>query len=201
MESDSFPGTPIPPPVHFFSFPCSFSATGHSVGKLCDSPLRANIMAATRTDNHISPLRFSEIVNRHCTAHDIQIDFSTKRFRVCLLPPATKLGQRYVFTRVCDSVHRGGVCPITCWDTHTPLPWVSEAGTPPRIRGRHPPSGTRPHPSAVHAGRYRQQAGGTHPTGMHSCFICFQYVLIKHSLDSWNAFCTFGKRNEWYVWN
>ena len=24
-----------------------------------------------------------------------------------LLPPATKLGQGYVFTRVCDSVHRG----------------------------------------------------------------------------------------------
>ena len=26
-----------------------------------------------------------------------------------LLPPAEKLGQYYVFTRVCDSVHRGGV--------------------------------------------------------------------------------------------
>ena len=25
-----------------------------------------------------------------------------------LLPPATKLGQGYVFTGVCDSVHRGG---------------------------------------------------------------------------------------------
>ena len=34
-----------------------------------------------------------------------------------LLPPATKLGQCYVFTRVCDSVHRWGVCPIACWDT------------------------------------------------------------------------------------
>ena len=27
------------------------------------------------------------------------------------LPPATKLGQGYVFTRVCDSVHRGGGIP------------------------------------------------------------------------------------------
>ena len=27
-----------------------------------------------------------------------------------LLPPATKLGQGYIFTGVCDSVHRGGVC-------------------------------------------------------------------------------------------
>ena len=25
------------------------------------------------------------------------------------------------------------------------------------------------HPEAVHAGRYGQQAGGTHPTGMHTC--------------------------------
>ena len=35
---------------------------------------------------------------------------------VVLLPPATKLGQGYVFTCVCDSVH-GGVWPIACWDT------------------------------------------------------------------------------------
>ena len=25
------------------------------------------------------------------------------------------------------------------------------------------------HPGAVHAGSYGQQAGGTHPTGMHTC--------------------------------
>ena len=30
---------------------------------------------------------------------------------VTLLPPATKLGQGYVFTHVCDSVHRGVLCP------------------------------------------------------------------------------------------
>ena len=29
-----------------------------------------------------------------------------------LLPPATKLGQGYVFTRVCDSVHRGVSAPV-----------------------------------------------------------------------------------------
>ena len=32
------------------------------------------------------------------------------------------------------------------------------------------PPGSRPPPRAVHAGRYGQQAGGTHPTGMHSCY-------------------------------
>ena len=79
-----------------------------------------------------------------------------------LLPPATKLGQGYVFTRVCDSVHGvGGVCLSACWDSPPP-----GADTPPRAdppRSRHPP------PGAVHAGRYGQQAGGTHPTGMHTC--------------------------------
>ena len=74
--------------------------------------------------------------------------------------------------------------------THTLGP---EAGTPlpPRTRGRTPhpqeqtppPPGSRPlpdqapprsrppwdPPSAVHAGRYGQQAGGTHPIGMQSC--------------------------------
>ena len=33
---------------------------------------------------------------------------------ILLLPPATKLGQGYVFTRVCDSVHRGvGVVSVS----------------------------------------------------------------------------------------
>ena len=37
-----------------------------------------------------------------------------------------------------------------------------------------PPCPGQVHPSgAVHAGRYGQQAGGTHPTGMH----CFSYIF------------------------
>ena len=35
----------------------------------------------------------------------------------------------------------------------------------------HPPWAGTPPLGAVHAGRYGQQAGGTHPTGMHSCFV------------------------------
>ena len=47
------------------------------------------------------------------------------------------------------------------WDqVHTPL----GPGTYPPGPGTPPGS-----PGAVHAGRYGQQAGGTHPTGMHSC--------------------------------
>ena len=92
---------------------------------------------------------------------------------------------------------QGGICPIAYWDTHTPRP---EADTPPdqrqvhppwdqrqvspRTRDRYqPPPQGRTHPrSAVHAGRYRQQAGGTHPTGMQSCTNC--YSTLDFSLFS-----------------
>ena len=43
------------------------------------------------------------------------------------------------------------VCLSACWDTHPP--------------GKADPLARRP-PCAVHAGRYGQQAGGMHPTGM-----------------------------------
>ena len=50
-----------------------------------------------------------------------------------LLPPATKLGKGDVFTRVCDSVHRGGLPHCMLGHTHP---------HPPRTRGGHlPPSG------------------------------------------------------------
>ena len=77
-----------------------------------------------------------------------------------LLPPATKLGHFYIFTRVCDSIHRGrGLLHCMLGYTTTP---------PPGTDTRHPPPEQKP-PSAAHAGRYGQQAGGKHPTGMQSC--------------------------------
>ena len=51
------------------------------------------------------------------------------------LPPATKLGQGYVFTGVCDSVHRGGE-----YLTRYPHP-PGTRYTPPRTR--YTPPGTR----------------------------------------------------------
>ena len=76
-----------------------------------------------------------------------------------LLPPANEVCEGYVFTPVCQSFcSQGG----SIW-----------AGNPPP-RTRHTPQDQihpwdQVHPPAVHAGRYGQQAGGTHPTGMHSC--------------------------------
>ena len=61
------------------------------------------------------------------------------------LPPATKLGQGYVFTRVCNSVHGG--CLPQCMLGYTSPPGADTlppgADTPPL----HPPG-------PVHAGRY-----------------------------------------------
>ena len=82
------------------------------------------------------------------------------------LPPAMKLGQGYVFTRVCDSVHKGGFASVHA-GIQPPGADPPGANTP---RSRHlPPPPSRPPLGAVHSGRYEQQAGGTHPTGMHTC--------------------------------
>ena len=68
-----------------------------------------------------------------------------------LLPPANEVCEGYVFTRACHSAHGG-----------------EYLGRYPPGSGTPPPDQVHP-PGAVHAGRYGQQAGGTHPTGMHSC--------------------------------
>ena len=74
---------------------------------------------------------------------------------------------------VSASVYAGIHTPPPGADTHPPgcrhpsqsrnpleadTPWEQ---TPPR---------SRQPPCAVHAGRYGQQAGSTHPTGMHTCY-------------------------------
>ena len=97
-----------------------------------------------------------------------------------------KLGQGNIFTGVCESVHRGGL--PQCMLGYPPPPWQGRTprqGRPPHPwQGRNPWQGrppwqgrSAPHkadtslarqtpPCAVHAGRYGQQAGGMHPTGM-----------------------------------
>ena len=72
------------------------------------------------------------------------------------LPPATKLGQGYIFTGVCDSVHRGGGCLVR--GVSGPGGGVWSGGVP----GGDPP-GTA------------TAAGGTHPTGMHSCLMVYSH--------------------------
>ena len=48
-----------------------------------------------------------------------------------LLLPATKFGQGYIFTGVCDSVHRGVGIPACTEADHPPTPHPPGADTPP----------------------------------------------------------------------
>ena len=91
----------------------------------------------------------------------------------CSLLPANEIWGKVIFSVVCvkNSVHRGGVPG----QIHPPGRYTPEQ-VHPRPLGRytpwqvHPPgrytpwAGTPPPPGAVHAGRYGQQAGDTHPT-------------------------------------
>ena len=88
-----------------------------------------------------------------------------------LLPPTTKLGQGYIFTGVCDSVHRGASASVHAGIPHPPSRHPPQTRHPPRP-GTLPRPGTpleQAPPGAEHARRYGQRAGGTHPTGMQSC--------------------------------
>ena len=69
-----------------------------------------------------------------------------------LAGPGTPPGTRYI--------HQAGTGQVSPWD-QVPSP------TPPGTRY----TPLQVPPQAVHAGRYGQQADGTHPTGMHSCSI------------------------------
>ena len=73
---------------------------------------------------------------------------------VLSLPPANEVCEGYVFTGVCLST--GGVSAPLHVGIHNPL-------------GRHPPLVDTPLGRHQCMLGYGQQAGGTHPTGMHSC--------------------------------
>ena len=92
---------------------------------------------------------------------------SSKTFlkRNILLPPATKLGQGYIFTGICDSVHRGG----STW-----------AGTPPGTRytpqdqvppGPGTPSGTRYTPQTRYTTPWTRYTPRTRYTPWEQCML------------------------------
>ena len=81
-----------------------------------------------------------------------------------LLPPATKLGQGYVFTGVCDSVHGGDVCLSACRDTTPPKQ------TPPRVDTPQadPPEHTPPREQTPQGRHPLQSSRADHPPGSRS---------------------------------
>ena len=92
-----------------------------------------------------------------CAAHVCPLTFNTQNINQLdsiFLPPATKLGQGYVFTGVCDSLNRG------C------LPQCMLGYTPPG--SRHPPQEQTPHQSRPPKSRPTPGAdtsGSRHPPG------------------------------------
>ena len=116
-----------------------------------------------RRNDRVTPLKDQA----GCNCHSLKSWWSYRH----LLPPTSEVCEGYVFTSVCLSTGRvsasgpGGVS-----STHTP-----EQTLPPGRHhhplGRHPTAqcilGYTP-PAQWMLG-YGQQAGGTHPTGMHSC--------------------------------
>ena len=105
------------------------------------------------------------------------------------------LGQGNIFTPVCHSVHRGGICLSACWDT-TPRNHAPPGAMQHPLQTMHH---QHPTPGAEHAGRYGQCAGGTHPTGMQSCFIVNQSIDINDKLKSYAALvllhCTLSRNS------
>ena len=90
--------------------------------------------------------------------------FSCKNYR-SFYRPQTKFAEvMFLHLSVSHSVHGGVVSASVYAGIHT---LHSQEQTPPR--SRHPP-GSRHPLCAVHAWKYGQQAAGTHPTGMHTCF-------------------------------
>ena len=84
--------------------------------------------------------------------------------------------QGYVFTRVCHSVHGGGSASVhAAIPPPPPGPGTPLEQIPSPLGTRRPPRADAPRdqapPCAVHAGRYGQQAGRMHPTGIQSCHI------------------------------
>ena len=140
------------------------------------------------------------------------------------------LGQDYIFTGVCHSVNRG-VCLSACWDTplcqgdpprqrdppakETPPPDPHPGGKLKGIKSRptakgeiqgdqiqtHTPRGKfrgiRTPPTTTTA------AGGTHPTGMHSCFSCLNKCCKNIFCSSFVGhfqrmnFCVFCRMESW----
>ena len=82
---------------------------------------------------------------------------------VGLLPPTNEVWGKVIFSVACvkNSVDRGAA------SVPAGIPPPPPARQTPLARQT--PSGKADPPCEVHAGRYGQQAGGMHPTGMQSC--------------------------------
>ena len=80
---------------------------------------------------------------------------------------------RSIFTARKRSLGQGNMFTGVC---------LSTGGVPDQVHppGADTPLSRHPQPSAEHAGRYGQRAGGTHPTGMQSCPFCMSSSFFRN---------------------
>ena len=126
----------------------------------------------------------------------LRLKLRVHEYKASYLPAATKLGQGNIFTGVCLSTGEEGCLP-QCMLGYTPLeqtpppsghhhlhlpgadtPWSRhprEQTPSPQSRHQPPRADTHPPreqtPPGKQTSAYGQRAAGTHPTGMHSCFL------------------------------
>ena len=103
------------------------------------------------------------------------------------LPPATKLGQGYVFTRVCDSVHKG-VLP-QCMLRYTPPGADAPPGTDTHPWEQTPPGADTcpqqtPHPSGSSACWEIRATSGRYASYWNAYLLSMVFTLAKASLAS-----------------
>ena len=132
--------------------------------------------------------------------------FSRTLFKILFLPPANEVLGKVIFLHLSVILFMGGgACPRSACPGWGACPGGACQGDQVHPLGRHPPrtrytpqnqvptwyqvhsprtrytpqDQVHPPSGAVHAGRYGQQAGGMHPTGMHSCSKKFYLPLLS----------------------
>ena len=100
--------------------------------------VKNSVQGGVYTTGQTLPRQTPPLRDSHCSGR------YASYWNAFLLPLATKLGQGYVFTGVCDSVNRGGTSHPPSRSRHTPPPEQTPPGadTPPEQtppRSRHPP--------------------------------------------------------------
>ena len=105
--------------------------------------------------------------------------------------PQRSCGQGYVFTCICDSVHRGGICLSACWDT-TPLP------RRPPCQG-HPPAKETPcqvDPSAKDPPRRRHTPSAKETPAPRHMVNERPVRILLECIIVWHIFCRKLHENE-----
>ena len=124
-----------------------------------------------------------------CSARRLTQVFCSKFvlfFEFYFYRPQRSCGQGYIFTRVCDSVHRGGVCLSACWDTMPreapPLPQEAHPREAHPLRKHTPPGKHSPPPREADSG-IRSMSGR-----YASYWNAFLFKLFKNKFEGHKCF-------------